>query len=128
MDNHVELTRGSLSVRVDSTFVAGRESEESPPSTNSEVVSYCLFEVHSRPLQDLRRREVIGMTGRRYPTKSQLVEPEDDESSRHFGGVAVSPLVPRQNVAKFACRLRVGSREVGDADQFIVESRDGEGE
>jgi len=73
MDNHVELTRGSLSVRGNSTFVAGRESEESrvsPLSANSQVVSYCPFEVQPRLLQDSRRREVVGMTGRRYPTKS----------------------------------------------------------
>src|ERR1700689_69 len=68
------------------------------------------------------------MTGRRYPAKSQFVKSEDDESSRHFGGVAMPPRFPRKDVAKFACRLRVGSREVGDADQLIIERRDGEGE
>src|SRR5664280_651206 len=128
MDNPVERTRRSSSVRVDSTFVAGRDGEDSPPSTNSEVVSYCLFEVHSRLLQDSRRSEVIGMTRRRYPAQSQLVEPEDDESTGYFGGVAMSPRFPRQDVAQFTCRRFPGDGEVGDADQLIVESRDGEGE
>src|SRR6202142_4533191 len=68
------------------------------------------------------------MTGRRYPAKSQFVKSEDNESSRHFGGVAASPRVPCQNAAKFARRPCVSDREVGDANQLIIESRDGEGE
>ena len=47
-------TGGNLSVRVVSNFVADRDGEDSPPSANSEVVSYCPFEVQPCLLQDSR--------------------------------------------------------------------------
>ena len=68
------------------------------------------------------------MTGRRDPAKPQIIETEVDESSSYFGGVAVPPRFPRQDVAQFTCRRLPGDGEFGYAYQFTLECRDGEGE